>query len=132
MGEMDNIRNYLMHEGIVENSTDEFYKIISNFHPEYIYFMFIYKINKYTLSLESFSHPFIIIKDLNTSFLMFPLGLTVTNYTGREPQILLSYGDGDCTSYLASFTKEKFNILSSQNNNNTDSNNLEFWTYNNE
>jgi hypothetical protein len=125
----DHVRSFLKHEGIVADAEDHFYKIINNFHPKFIYFMFTYKINKNTLALESFSHPFMINKTLSTSFLMFPLGLTVTNPTSTNKQILLSYGDGDCSSYLASFTQEKFIGLSSVNNNDTNPRDIQFWAF---
>jgi hypothetical protein len=91
--------------------------------------MFFYKFNKHTLALESFSHPFMLIKNSNTSFLNFPMGITTNVNDNSEKEIWLSYGEGDCACFLASFKEDKFNRLTGQNTNVTDTKNIEFWLY---
>ena len=92
-----------------------------NLHPMVVYFMFFYKINENTLELESFSHPFMILKDTNCSFLNFPMGITTNRikYNGKsaeEKHIWLSYGEGDCQCNIAAFKESQLNNLINQNN----------------
>ena len=111
------------------------YQAIRNFHPTTVYFMFFYKINKNTLALESFSHPFMILQDATTSFLNFPMGLTsnqVKNASGQdvgEKHYWLSYGEGDCQCKLAAFKSSQLDALVSQNNNDKRVTDIEFWSY---
>ena len=97
--------------------------------------MFFYKINKNTLALESFSHPFMILQDATTSFLNFPMGLTsnqVKNASGQdvgEKHYWLSYGEGDCQCKLAAFKSSQLDALVSQNNNDKRVTDIEFWSY---
>jgi hypothetical protein len=111
------------------------YDAIRNLHPTTVYFMFFYKIDKNTLALESFSHPFMILKDETTSFLNFPMGFTtnqVKNASGQddgEKHYWVSYGEGDCQSKIAAFTSSQLDALVSQNDNNTPVTNIEFWSY---
>jgi hypothetical protein len=86
-------------------------RIIRHLHPHYIYFMIIYRLNYDDLTLKDFSNPFMIMKEPTSSFLNFPMGLT----TNRD-DIWISYGDGDCKSYIASFTKDKIDKLCKNNN----------------
>ena len=111
------------------------YQAIRNLHPTTVYFMFFYKINKNTLALESFSHPFMILQDATTSFLNFPMGLTsnqVKNASGQdvgEKHYWLSYGEGDCQCKLAAFKSSQLDALVSQNNNDKRVTDIEFWSY---
>ncbi len=113
------------------------YVAVRNFHPKNVYFMFLYKINKNTLELETFSHPFMLLKNSKTCFLNFPMGLT-TNGSGDEKQLWLTYGDGDCSCWLAAFNDNQLNKLLYKdpqtrqipmNNNMTPINDVEFWLY---
>ena len=99
--------------------------------------MIIYRLNYDDLTLKDFSNPFIIMKEPTSSFLNFPMGLTIANHVedpknkifGRPPiYIWISYGEGDCKSYVASFTKEKILELC-KNNNSTPVTNIHFDLY---
>jgi hypothetical protein len=98
-------------------------EMIRHFHPNLIYFMIIYRLNYNDLTLKDFSNPFIIMKEPASSFLNFPMGLTINN-----ENILISYGDSDCKSYVASFTKEKI-IKLCKNTNDTDVSSIDFDLY---
>jgi hypothetical protein len=100
-------------------------RIIRHMHPEFIYFMIIYRLNYNDLTIKDFSNPFIIMKEPTSSFLNFPMGLT----TNRD-DIWISYGDGDCKAYIASFTKEKI-IELCKNNNSTPVTDIHFDLYDN-
>ena len=86
--------------------------------------MFIYKINSNTLQLESFSNPFQIIKDPETSFVQFPMG-----FTKHENAYWISYGEGDCKSYLSCIEQRKLIEMASVNNNNTKESDIHFDLY---
>jgi hypothetical protein len=122
------VRNFCIFNGFIEKNGN-WWRTIRNLHPIVQYFMFFYKFNKNTLELESFSHPFIILKNPETSFLNFPVGLTTNSIPGEERDIWLSYGEGDCACHLAAFKESKFNEITSANNNNTDPSDIEFWLY---
>ena len=96
-------RDLLLHDGIISHD-GSYYEIIRHLHPSAIYFMIIYRVSKTDLTLHSFSNPFIINNEVTASFLNFPMGLTT-----NKDDILLSYGDGDCKSYVACIDKDKFN-----------------------
>ena len=131
------VRSYLIRIGIIIEITEQNYKdynlekddinsyiIPRNFHPQLIYFMFIYKINSNTLQLESFSNPFQIIKDPETSFVQFPMG-----FTKHENSYWISYGEGDCKSYLSCLEQRKMVEMASVNNNNTKESTIRFDLY---
>jgi len=98
-------------------------QIIRHLHPNYIYFMMIYRLNLRDLTLKDFSNPFIIMNKPESSFLNFPMGLTMNN-----DNIWISYGEGDCKSYIASFSKEKIHQLC-KNTNDTPVDNIDFDLY---
>ena len=144
--EGDPLRKFLMTRGFLKElkspvsafafaTKQKSYQAIRNFHPTTVYFMFFYKINKNTLALESFSHPFMILHDATTSFLNFPIGFTsnqVKNESGQddgEKHYWLSYGEGDCQCKLAAFKSSQLDELVNQNNNDTPVTNIEFWSY---
>ena len=120
--------------GFVRRPTSGF-QTIRNLHLGFVYFMFFYKINKNTLALESFSHPFMILKDANCSFLNFPMGFTtnqIKNAAGQddgEKHYWLSYGEGDCQCKIAAFKSSQLDALVNQNNNDTRVTDIEFWAY---
>jgi len=100
-------------------------QIIRHLHPNYIYFMMIYRLNLHDLSLKDFSNPFIIMNKPESSFLNFPMGLTLNN-----DNIWISYGEGDCKSYIATFTKKKIDQLC-KNTNDTLISDIDFDLYDN-
>ena len=133
------IRNFCIYKkmAFVVPGRPDHYVAVRNFHPKNVYFMFLYKINKNTLELETFSHPFMLLKNSKTCFLNFPMGLT-TNGSGDEKQLWLTYGDGDCSCWLAAFNDNQLNKLLYKdpqtrqipmNNNMTPVNDVEFWLY---
>ena len=87
--------------------------------------MFIYKINSNTLQLESFSNPFQIVKTPETSFVQFPMGFTYNNNNGYW----LSYGEGDCKSYLTSIKDKDMEKMASKHNNNSLETDIQFDLY---
>ena len=123
------VRDYCVDCGFIEQRVGGWWRCIRSLHPNTQYFMFFYKFNKHTLELESFSHPFIIVKDNEPSFLNFPMGLTTNSVSDGEPHIWLSYGEGDCGSCLVDFTRAKFDELTNQNNNDTNIFNIRFLLY---
>lgn len=104
---------------------------LRNWHPHFMYYMFLYAINKSTLVLQSFSHPFMILKDDKSAALNFPMGLT-TNHINIDGDyedtrhVWLSYGEGDCQCKIAAFTEEQFRNKVNECDNGTDINTLEF------
>ena len=101
------------------------YKVPFNIHPELIYYMFLYKINKNTLELDSFNNPFIIFKDNSDSFINFPMGITNIRVQTTEAddnydteEIIITYGDGDCKCYQIILDKQTF-TKKHKNDNNT-------------
>jgi hypothetical protein len=104
------LRDILLEDGFyrIENGVP---RIIRHLHPHYIYFMIIYRLNYDDLTVKDFSNPFMIMKEPTSSFLNFPMGLTT-----NKDDIWISYGDGDCKSYIASFTKDKIDKLCKNNN----------------
>lgn len=128
------IRDFLVSERFI-NKTANGYITMRNLHPLVVYFMFFYKINANTLDLESFSHPFMILKNENCSFLNFPMGITTNHRKNSEGEhigekhIWLSYGEGDCQCYIAAFKESQLNDLINKNNNDTNLDNIEFWSY---
>ena len=107
----DNLLREILQEDGFYRMEDGRPRIIRHLHPHYIYFMIIYRLNYNDLTLKDFSNPFIIMKEPTSSFLDFPTGLT----TNRD-DIWISYGDGDCKAYVASFKKEKIVELCKNNN----------------
>jgi hypothetical protein len=67
--------------------------------------MFFYSVHPDDFRLLHFSDPFIIEKPIS-AYLDFPVGLTQF-----EDKILLSYGHGDCASYIATFPQDVYNGL---------------------
>ena len=118
----EDIKTLLMHDGILTHNGTHF-EIIRHLHPIWIYFMIIYRVRKSDLTLHSFSNPFIINKEETATFLNFPTGLTTNN-----KNIWLSYGDGDCKSYLACINTDKFNRMC-VNTNSTPIQNIPFDLY---
>ena len=96
--------------------------------------MFFYKINANTLSLESFSDPFILGDGGDESFLNFPLGITqcrplTAAMAGQKSLVWVSYGEGDCRCKIASFTPDQIDTLVAKNNNDTKVQNIHFSGY---
>ncbi len=96
--------------------------------------MFFYKINANTLSLESFSDPFILTDGGDESFLNFPLGITqcrplTAAIAGQKSDVWLSYGEGDCRCKIATFTPVQIDTLVAKNNNRTAIKNITFLGY---
>ena len=119
---LENVKELLLRDGFFRMEGQHI-RIIRHLHPTYIYFMMIYRLNLTDLTLHSFSNPFIINKEDTASFLNFPNGIT----TNKE-KIWISYGDGDCQSYLACLNKERINELCI-NNNDTDVSTIDFDLY---
>ena len=123
----NHIRQYLRDIEFIPkviNDTGQHIYIPSNLHPCLVYFMFFYSVNKDNLELQTFSHPFMIIHDKDSSYLNFPMGITT-----HKDDIWFSYGDGDCQCKLASLSRSKLDALMNQNNNNTPVDDIEFWMY---
>jgi len=122
------LRQLLIDDGFFINHMDiknrnQSPHIIRHLHPSYIYFMLIYRLNQNDLSIKDFSNPFIIMNRPESTFLNFPVGLTTNN-----DNIWISYGEGDCKSYIASFTKKKIEELC-KNTNETSIDNIDFDLY---
>jgi len=122
------LRQLLLNDGFYRNYIDQKNRkqsphTIRHLHPTYIYFMLIYRLNLNDLSIKDFSNPFIIMNRPESSFLNFPVGLTINN-----DNIWISYGEGDCKSYIASFTKYKIEELC-KNTNETPITNIDFDLY---
>jgi hypothetical protein len=125
----DAARQYCEHKNFIQRVDGDSWSCIRNLHPTVQYFMLFYKFNKHTLELESFSHPFMLIKNTDTSFLNFTMGITTNQISEDKKEIWLSYGEGDCACHLASFEEEKFNELVGKNTNDTATTNVEYWLY---
>ena len=74
-----------------------------NIHFDYVYYMFFYSVDPGDFHLLHFSDPFMIEHKIS-AYLDFPVGLTQL-----EGDMLLSYGHGDCYSYLAKFPQNVYN-----------------------
>jgi hypothetical protein len=122
------LRQLLINDGFFKNINDkngkQFPFIIRHLHPIYIYFMLIYRLNPNNLSIKDFSNPFIIMNRPESTFLNFPVGLTTNN-----DNIWISYGEGDCKSYIAWFSKNKIEELC-KNTNETPIANIDFELHN--
>ena len=128
------VRALLISEGFIILDESGKYITTRNLHPIHIYFMFFYKINAHTLSLESFSDPFILGDGGDESFLNFPLGITqcrplTAAIAGQKSLVWVSYGEGDCRCKIASFTPDQIDTLVAKNNNNTKVQNIDFSGY---
>jgi hypothetical protein len=128
------VRALLISEGFIILDESGKYITTRNLHPIHIYFMFFYKINAHTLSLESFSDPFILGDGGDESFLNFPLGITqcrplTAAIAGQKSLVWVSYGEGDCRCKIASFTPDQIDTLVAKNNNNTKVQNINFSGY---
>ena len=128
------VRALLMSEGFIILDESGKYITTRNLHPIHIYFMFFYKINAHTLSLESFSDPFILGDGGDESFLNFPLGITqcrplTAAMAGQKSLVWVSYGEGDCRCKIASFTPDQIDTLVAKNNNDTRVQNINFSGY---
>ena len=121
------LRQYLLNDGFfrnhIESDGTQSVQIIRHIHPIMIYFMIIYRLNSNDLSIKDFSNPFIIMNRPESTFLNFPMGLTTNN-----ENIWISYGEGDCKSYIASFTKKKIDQLC-KNTNDMPIDNIDFDLY---
>jgi hypothetical protein len=136
------IRNFLLQKQFIFRDGVS-YECPRTLHPSKIYFMFFYRINKQTLQLVSFSHPFIILKNnQNNAYLNFPMGITTNHiqrrnaagqlqYIPQGPHVWLSYGDSDCRCLVAAFKNEQLETLVTQNTNDTPLANIEWWIYQN-
>ena len=94
-------------------STPDSYVTIRNMHPDVIYLMFFYELDKSSLLLSGVSQFFIFAPNNNCSFLNFPIGLTVGDNKYKDGYFLLSYGEGDHDSYLVPLKmKDIFNRMS--------------------
>lgn len=118
----ENVKELLLRDGFFRME-GQHKRIIRHLHPTYIYFMVIYRLNLTDLTLHSFSNPFIINKEDTASFLNFPNGITT-----NKDNIWISYGDGDCQSYLACLKKDRIDELCI-NNNHTDVSTIDFDLY---
>ena len=128
------VRALLISEGFIILDESGKYITTRNLHPIHIYFMFFYKINAHTLSLESFSDPFILGDGGDESFLNFPLGITqcrplTAAIAGQKSLVWVSYGEGDCRCKIASFTPDQIDTLVAKNNNQTRIRNINFSGY---
>ena len=128
------VRALLISEGFILLDESGKYITTRNLHPIHIYFMFFYKINAHTLSLESFSDPFILGDGGDESFLNFPLGITqcrplTAAIAGQKSLVWVSYGEGDCRCKIASFTPDQIDTLVAKNNNQTRIRNINFSGY---
>jgi len=129
------VRAFLMSEGFIKLDEAGKYITTRNLHPSLIYFMFFYKINANTLSLESFSDFFILNDTGEESFLNFPMGITqsrplAASVAGEKSIVWVSYGAGDCRCKIASFTPHQIDTLISYNKNDDPIQNINFVGYN--
>ena len=128
------VRAFLISEGFIKLDEAGKYITTRNLHPSLIYFMFFYKINANTLSLESFSDPFMLSDGGEESFLNFPMGITQSrplfaSIAGEKSVVWVSYGAGDCRCKIASFTPQQIDALVIKNNNDTKVQNINFVGY---
>ena len=115
--------HYLIHKRFYVVNADGSISAPKNVHPDYLYYMFFYSVDPDDFHLIHFSNPFMIEHEIS-SYLDFPVGLTQLG-----PDMLLSYGHGDCYSYLAKFPQDVYDDLL-RHTNDADINDIEYNLYN--
>ena len=81
-------------------------------HPEYIYGMFIYTVDKKTLSLRKASKCFVPIYKQNKQLLTFPSGITKHS----DNTFLIAYHENDMNMRMLHYTKTELDLLLVYNN----------------
>ena len=82
-------------------------------HPEYVYGMFIYTVNKTTYNLDKVSSCFVLIDKSYKQLLTFPSGITKHN----DNSYLISYHENDITIKLLELTVSDIAKMLKYNNN---------------
>ena len=104
------VLQYLIHKRFYVVNADGTISTPKNIHPVFLYYMFFYSVDPEDFHLLHFSDPFMIEHPIS-SYLDFPVGLTQFG-----DDMLLSYGHGDCASYLAKFPKDVYDGLLTHTN----------------
>jgi hypothetical protein len=115
--------DYLVHKGFYVLNADGSISAPKNVHTDYLYYIFFYSVDPDDFHLINFSNPFMIEHEIS-AYLDFPVGLTQLG-----DNMLLSYGHGDCYSYLAKFPQAVYNGLLTHTND-TDINDIHYNLYN--